>query len=250
MAEQVRARGSVRTAVIWATLREALTERTAATGTPLRVLDAGGGSGGFAVPIAELGHTVTVVDPSPDALAALEMRAVSAGAAARVRGIQGDVAGLGEALAGEAFDVALCHNLLEVVDAPAEALAGAASSLAPGGLLSVLAVNRTATVVHRAIAGRFVQARHVLSDPAGRYGEGDPMPRRFTVAEIEALLGGAGLRVSRVRGVRTFVDLLPGGLLDAEPAALQDLLELETAVSAMPEFQAIAGQLHVLAVRE
>src|SRR3712207_7602612 len=48
-------------------------------GTPLRVLDVGGGSGMFAVPLARLGHDVTVVDPSADALATLRRRADTAG---------------------------------------------------------------------------------------------------------------------------------------------------------------------------
>ena len=59
-------------------------------GTSLRVLDVGGGSGMFAVPLARLGHDVTVVDPSADALATLRRRADTAGVGARVRGVQGD----------------------------------------------------------------------------------------------------------------------------------------------------------------
>ena len=44
----------------------------------------------FAVPLARLGHDVTVVDPSADALATLRRRADTAGVGDRVRGIQGD----------------------------------------------------------------------------------------------------------------------------------------------------------------
>ncbi|WP_324277387.1 class I SAM-dependent methyltransferase [Blastococcus brunescens] len=75
----------VRTAAVWAAL-DPLVE----AGTPLRVLDVGGGSGMFAVPLARLGHDVTVVDPSADALATLRRRADTAGAGARVHGLQGD----------------------------------------------------------------------------------------------------------------------------------------------------------------
>ena len=57
-AEQLPAR----TAAVWAAL-----DPVVGTGTPLRVLDVGGGSGMFAVPLAQLGHEVTVVDPSADA---------------------------------------------------------------------------------------------------------------------------------------------------------------------------------------
>src|SRR5262245_29829155 len=80
---------AVRTAVVWDVLRAALDERAATSGrAALDVVDAGGGTGGFAVPLAELGHRVTVVDPSPDALAALERRAAESGVA--VRSVQGE----------------------------------------------------------------------------------------------------------------------------------------------------------------
>ena len=68
---------NVRTAVVWELLSAVLAE--AASRPPLVVVDAGGGTGGFAVPLAEAGHQVTVVDPSPDSLAALQRRAAEKG---------------------------------------------------------------------------------------------------------------------------------------------------------------------------
>src|ERR1700677_1837865 len=46
----------------------------------LDIVDVGGGTGGLAVPFAALGHNVTVVDPSPDALAADQPPPAPAGA--------------------------------------------------------------------------------------------------------------------------------------------------------------------------
>src|SRR5438270_11116550 len=115
-----RPRTTVRTAVVWDVLREALA-RIDAGDEPLRVVDAGGGTGGFAVPLAELGHHVTVVDPSPDSLAALERRAAESGTSAAVQAVQGDVAGLGDVVAAGSVDLLLCHSVLEVVDDPAAA---------------------------------------------------------------------------------------------------------------------------------
>ena len=66
---------SVRTAAVWHTVDEHVRELSEALGRPLRVLDLGGGTGGLAVPLAEAGHDVIVVDPSPDALASLRRRA-------------------------------------------------------------------------------------------------------------------------------------------------------------------------------
>src|SRR4051812_30358827 len=65
-----RSQAAARTIVIWEVLRGEL-ERATATRPQLRVVDIGGGTGGFAVPLAQAGHDITVVDPSPDALAAL-----------------------------------------------------------------------------------------------------------------------------------------------------------------------------------
>ncbi|PLW72331.1 SAM-dependent methyltransferase, partial [Streptomyces sp. DJ] len=93
--DPLRPRASLRTAVVWDVLSEALDGQAAAAGREsLDVLDAGGGTGNFAVRAAGMGHRVTVVDPSPDALFALERRAAEAGVADLVRGVQGDAHGL------------------------------------------------------------------------------------------------------------------------------------------------------------
>ncbi len=235
-----------RTAVVWDALRDLAT--TAGTGEhPLDVIDVGGGTGGFAVPLARLGHRVTVVDPSPDALAALQRRAGEAGV--EVRAVQGDAAGLLDVVEAGSADLVLCHGVLEHVDDPVPAAAALAAGLRPGGTLSLLVASRNAVVLARAVAGRFAEARHALDDPDGRWGPGDPLPRRFTEPVLAALLDTAGLRVEAVHGVRTVADLVPGALVDGEPGAVEALVDLELATAALPEFRAVATQLHVRAVR-
>jgi hypothetical protein len=49
--------------------------------------------------------------------------------------------------------------------------------------------------------------------------------------------------------VRIFADLVPGVLVDTEPAAVDALLRLELAAAELPAFHSIATQLHVLAHR-
>lgn len=230
-------RHSVRTAVVWTALRDVL-DRPGA-----RIVDIGGGTGGFAVPLAELGHRVQVVDPSPDALAALERRAREHGVADLVTGQQGDLADLAGQV--EEADVVLCHGVLEVVADPAAALATISEVLRPGGVLSLLVAQRHAAVVARAMAGHFEQARALLdsSEPTARSG------RRFTREELDELLPAAGFAVSSVHAVRVFSDLVPGSLLDLEPGATAALLELEQAVSGRPEYAPLAAQLHLVATR-
>lgn len=236
-------RAQARTAVLWAALRAVLD----ADG-PRDVLDVGGGTGGFAVPIAELGHRVTVVDPSPDALAALERRAAETGVPKEaLRAIQGDLGGLLEQVEPASVDLVLCHGVLEMADDPAVGLSAVAEVLRPGGVVSVLAANRTAAVVARALGGHFAEARRALTDPTGRFGAQDPLAARFSEDELARLVAAAGLTVETVHGVRVFTDLVPGALVDAEPHGPADLAALEAAVADRPEFRAVAGRLHLVA---
>lgn len=241
-------RSAARTAVVWSALHEVL----AALPRQASVVDIGGGTGGFAVRVAELGHRVVVVDPSPDALATLSRRADESGVADLVTGRQGDLDDLPELLGSDAgtgagADVVLCHGVLEILADPAAALAALAGVLRPGGTLSLLVSQRHAAVVARAMAGHFGQARSLLDGAAGE--TGDETPRRFTAEEVTALLDATGFDPRSVHAVRVFVDLVPSSLLDLEPGAAQALVELERAVSTRPEYLALATQLHVLATR-
>ena len=211
------------------------------------MLDVGGGTGGFAVPLAALGHRVTVVDPSPDALASLQRRAGETGVS--VRAVQGDAAGLLDVAGPASADLVLCHGVLEHVDDVDPAVASLAAVLRPGGVLSVLAAHRNAAVVARAAAGRFAEARHALADPDGRWGPGDPCRAGSPRPGLVDLLDAAGLRVGEVHGVRTVADLVPGGLVDHDPDAAGALVELELATAHLAEFRAVASQLHVLATK-
>jgi len=264
-----------RTAVVRDALRAVISALVTETGRArLDIVDAGGGTGGFAVPLAGLGHTVTVIDPSPDSLAAAQRRAAEI--AVPLRAIQGDVADLPGVVGEQGADLILCHSVLEYVDAPAAAMAAIARVLRPGGTVSVLAASAVAAVVHRALAGRFEEARRLLgeisgvsgistglaaqdesAEAAGRPdgpegpggGRGAARPRRFTLAGVVGLIEAAGLRPGAAHGVRVFADLVPGIFADADPGAADALLALERAASADPAFHDLATQFHVLGYR-
>jgi len=236
-----------RTAVVWAVLRRELDR---AGPGPLTVLDVGGGTGGFAVPLAMAGHRVTVVDASPDALAALTRRAAEAGVADRVAAVQGDADAIAELVEPEHADLALCHSVLEVVDDPAGAVKALAGSLRPGAAASVLVANRVAAVLARAITGHLPAATALLADPDGGEPAGarprDAVRRRYDAATANGLLRAAGLVVEEIHGVRVIADLVPGTVADADPQAL---VAFELAAADRSPYRDIATQLHLLARR-
>jgi SAM-dependent methyltransferase len=243
-------RTAVRTAVVWDAVDALLAELSATSGRPaLDVVDLGGGTGGFAVPVAGLGHRVTVVDPSPDALAALQRRAAEAGLADLVRAVQGDAGALCEAVEPGSADLVLCHGVLEYVEDPVVAVASVLAILRPGGMVSVLVAQRLGAVLARALSGRFGEAQRLLVDPDGRGSEHDPVPRRFDEASLRSLFESAGGRMGLVHGVRFFTDLLPGALVDGDPDAARALVDLERSASDQhrhPELAHLAAQLHVV----
>ncbi|WP_369053553.1 methyltransferase domain-containing protein [Kineococcus terrestris] len=243
-------RGRPRTStVLWEGVQRLLADLPPAPdGGSRAVVDLGGGTGGLAVRVAGLGHDVVVVDPSPDALAALERRTVEAGLAGRVRSVQGDAADLASLLPAGSADLLLCHGVLEVVDDPLAALRAAHDVLRPGGRLSLLVAQWPATVLSRALAGRLEQALHALSDEAHRWSATDPLRRRFDRASATGLAERAGFTVTDVEGTRTFADVVPPASAGSD-AELALLRALESAASRSPELLPLAGHLHLHAVR-
>ena len=234
-----------RAAAVWAAL-----DPLVAAGAPLRVLDVGGGTGNSAVHLARMGHDVTVVDPSADALATLNRRADNAGVGARVHGVQGDGDQLHEVVptgeGGGSYDLALCHSVLEVVDDPATTLGELARALRPGGTASVATANRAGAVLARAVAGHPVEALALLEDrdPAPRRAS-RPARRRFTPADLLALVEAAGLQPGSWRGVSVVADLLDVAS-GADPEAVR---RLELALADSSPYRDVAAGLHLLATR-
>lgn len=224
--------------------------RARRSGRSARVLDVGGGSGAWAVSMARLGCVVTVVDNSPNALAALQRRARDAGMDDLITAVQGDVDALTDVVPAGRADLVLGHGLLEVVDDAVAAVAALTSAAAAGGAVSVLVTGRHAAVLSRALGGRLGEARAVLTDPDGRLGPDDALRRRLDAASLRELLEtGGALRIEVLQGDGVLDGWVPGTVRDSGPAAARAVAELEELAAQAPALRDVAARLHALARR-
>lgn len=228
-----RRRRSVSQTVLLSLLTRQLTDEFSSA---VDVVDIGGGTGGIAMALAALGHRLTVIDPSPDALASLERRTAEAGYAGHVHGVQGDASDLARIVGSAGADVVVCHRVLEVVDSPADALAAMASVLRPGGVLSLVVPQRHAVVLSQALNGHVALARRTFADSS-----------RFTHDQVVDLVRGAGLEIVASHGIGAVADHVPEALIESDPRAHAELLALESEISQDPTFEALAPVLHVFA---
>jgi S-adenosylmethionine-dependent methyltransferase len=230
--------GSGRQGLVWQLLADVI---AGFHRQPVRVLDCGGGSGSFAVPLARLGATVTVVDISVDALATLTRRAEESGVATSVLPVQGDLEALGGAIGAQRFDLVLAHGVLASVDHVASTFAAITDAVRPGGRLSVLVANPVASVLARALGGDVLAALGELRALDADFGHPGP-------ATVQALCRATGMVVEKVHGIGVFTELVPGRALDT-PGMRAALAQLEAESATRSPFAEIAGKVLVLARR-
>lgn len=157
----------------------------------LRLLDAGCGGGLVTEPMARLGAHAVGVDAGDSSVKAAMVHAdaLHVDIDYRVGTVEGLIA------AGEKpFDIVLALEVVEHVADPAQFLADCARLLAPGGLMIVATLNRTAKAFALAVVG----AEHVLRWlPVGTH----DWSKFVTPEEARSALVGAGLEVEPPVGV-------------------------------------------------
>jgi S-adenosylmethionine-dependent methyltransferase len=233
---ELRRRRSVPQTYLLDLLTAQLAQWQAGDDQPREVVDLGGGTGGIATSLAALGHQVTVIDPSPDALASLERRTADDGLSGHIRGVQGDASDLTDIVGVAGADVMVCHRVLEVLDSPGDALAAMASVLRPGGVLSLVVSQRHSLVLTQALGGHIALARRTFADPS-----------RFDHDQVVDLVKASGFLVVASHGIGAIADHVPESVIDAEPGAYAELIALEAEISSDPAFRAVAPLVHVFA---
>ena len=233
-------KGRIRLAVLWQDMQE---------GMPwlldggLRVLDAGGGAGHQAIRLAQLGNHVVLCEPSHEMRDRARAAAGEAGVTDTVRTVDASIQELDSALAGERFDLIVCHAVLEWLADPRAALIVLARLLKPGGCLSLMFYNANAVLFKNALAGAFAAALHEHEAGAARRGWGEgatPLAEQ----QVCGWLSELALTVRSKAGIRIFHDHVHDQALVAE--RFDELLALELALRRVEPFASLGQHIHLL----
>jgi S-adenosylmethionine-dependent methyltransferase len=188
---------------------------------PATVLDVGGGAAHQSLPLARLGYQVTVADPSAAMLAKAEQRVAAEPdeVRRRVRLLRADGEGVCQALDGETFSAVLCHGVLPYLLQPEPLIEAVCRCVAPGGLVSILALNRRTLAVRPALERRWADALAAF-DAGGEVGVLGAPTRADTVEELSQSLRQGGVDPVAWYGVWLFVDWLDLPVEDTDVAAV------------------------------
>ncbi|MFF8381808.1 class I SAM-dependent methyltransferase [Streptomyces sp. NPDC015661] len=234
------ARGRLRHDLVERRLRAEL------NGRPLRVLDAGCGTGETTLRLALAGHLVTAVDASDGMLAVVVDRlAAHPDLEARVRLLRADVEDLD---IDTRFDLVCCHGVLMYLGRADKAIARLARLVADHGLLSILTKNRQAIGVREALRGEHATARQLIASGTGvTVGSLGIRTRGDRAEELDRLAAAHGLSPLPWQGVRILNDHRVDWAPDDEEYA--SALETEWAASTRDPYRQLAPLVHTLARR-
>ena len=238
--------GRLRFAVVRETLRRQAEALGAGDGG-LRVLDVGGGDGRDAVALAEAGHQVTVLDPSPSWLAEARNRADAAGVADRLTTIDGSVDDLSKA--GTGYDLVLFHFVLHYRPAGAGDIARLARLVRPGGRLSVMAPNPAARVILRLTREGPEAALAELASEGWDSATFATTGRKVSAEEAEAELRAAGLVLVGRYAARVANDYVTDDAVKHDPDYFAALQRLELALCDQEPFVRLGGMWQLVAER-
>lgn len=126
-----------------------LTEHIELQQSPLKILDAGGGTGVMCESLLHYGHDLTLNDVSKDSL---DIAKEKMGSSQSVTFSHGEIQRLVD---NEGFDLVICHAVLEWLKHPLEAIEHLIQLTAPGGYLSISFFNRDAKLFGNLLYGNF-----------------------------------------------------------------------------------------------
>jgi S-adenosylmethionine-dependent methyltransferase len=226
-------KAEIRNRIIFSTLDEFIDRK------PRKILDAGGGTGFYVIPIAMKGHEITILDASEKMLEKARENAHKHGVLQRVKTVQGSIDRL--EFPNSYFDVILCHLAFGYTD-PSKTLSEFRRVLENGGILSLTVANKYFYSIREGLKGNFSKAKKILqTEGFFEAPDGIPEIRTFTKSEIVNLCLGANFEVLRVKAIKVVTDYL-----SKIPANTRMLKKLEEKMSEIEDLSSVARHIYLI----
>lgn len=197
--------------------------------------------------LAAQGHAVTLLDSVAEMLelAKTTLRAMSPPPAIGPTFLHGSLEEASSLTEQKAFDLLLCHMVLEYLPNPESALIPVRSLLKPGGFFSLVTLNASQELLRLAVRDRkFDEARRAIAGK-GRTDSLFGIARKGMLAdELSTQFAAVGIEVLGHEGIFVFCDYLPEEVLE-DVSHRASLLQLEVEVGARSPFKEVARYIHL-----
>lgn len=200
-----------------------------------KILDFGSGEGITANYFANR-NDVTAIEPSKEMLS-------NAWKDYEYTQIIGDVSAL-SVFNDEAFDIIICHNVLEYIDDKETIVKALARVLKKDGILSIAKHNRAGRVMQMAVLLDDFEKANTLLDGENSTASKFGAIRYYEDKDI--LKWEPGLKITEVFGIRTFWDLQQNQEKHGNEEWQDKMMQLEMRVAQIPEYRNVAFFHHLM----
>ena len=216
----------------------------------IHVLDAGGGNGLHAVPLAQLGHKIDVVDYSQEMIVDGTATVAASGLLEKVTFHHGMIEDIPSLFPRDQFDAVLCHNVLQYVrDVPA-ALQAILAPLKRDGIVSVIAINHYSNTYHRAFLAGNLDSALELIDAREFNTIFDTVATGYTAAEMEDMLRSVGCVVRASYGLLCIMGYWGDNERKSQPDIENKLEKLEFALTDKYPYKLLARYFQVIGQKQ
>ncbi|MCI0712676.1 MAG: methyltransferase domain-containing protein [Chloroflexi bacterium] len=202
------------------------------TGEALSVLDIGGGNGGDSIPLALQGHQVALVDYSQKMLDEAIKQAREQGVEDQISVHHTTLKSLPTIFPEAAFDVVLCHNVIQYVDDMPQAIKIISELTRNAGIISIISTNRYSETLQAATLRMDLDEALSKLDVTNTHSLVFDTPvNYYSAQEVIDVLTAAGCELLGHYGVRCVMDYIHDNDAKGDPEFYQKLERLELAMS-------------------
>lgn len=234
-------KGQIRLAVLTHDISQVVDNLSQSLTRPLKILDVGAGLAQISLSLAKQ-HHCTINDISSNMIDKAKQSA-EAQNLTNIRFITCAYQALPNAIAGEKFDLILCHAVLEWLDKPKSIMGFFDEFLADDGVLSLCFYNPASLIYRNLIMGNFYQ----LDNPKPADNKSLTPNKAVHLDEVQHWLSSAGYHIQTQSGIRVFSDYAPlkrGGLNNPD-----DVIAMELKYAQIMPFRLMGRYLHIMAKR-